>query len=720
MKEIGKYHYAGYVFASLAVWVQLFSGLVILLSILLMDILTTKRERIKKFLKIGIVILLSLIPYFTENYAVYDNPLYPGYVANKNKNVIPPSPPKIEVFSPTNGEYVSGILKIWYKVSENAEASAVRFIRENNSFVINETKEKEVIFLWNTTDFEDGIGIISIKAWNWRGDISYKNITIFIDNTPPLVKIQSPQQNSLIAKKCNILSSVSEDVAYIVYEYSVDGKNWYYIGNDTTPYNGFLWNVSRLQGVHLIRAIAYDKAGFNNSDTVKISIDNTRRKPIIVMPQDGEIIGKNYNLSVFPPYNVTHVVYEYYLNGKWEKIGEDDNPYAPYSWNTSQHNYIKTAIRVIAYNGENVIGIDVKKNITIDNRKPFIKISSPAKGEKLQDFAIIEYNISNNTAFVEIQYSIDNKTWYGAGYSLSRKFLLSDVKGKIFAKVIAFTRAGLSSYDETCFEIMEKKKITLLSKIRFILNSVHVGINFFKDRSAIGHLQEVPWKLYKSFFNAKGTDSSFAFFIFVPFLILSLFSPISYIKKKRKFGMIDGLMLAYIFLHPLFFIDMSTQQGGGYDVRFYLPLHIPFLYFGLISVESLITRNFWNTLLSYIISFTILFPVFLWIISLIDYKGLFYLVKFSRFFGRIFVFLIFFLYILWKVSHIEKRKTLEYALTTFIGISMFFGSWLLILMMLVYSRGIYFIYTESGSNFSMMIPLVKVLQDILQNLLRPL
>lgn len=717
MKKKEKYHLISYVFAGLAVWVQLFSGIVIFLTLLLIDFLSIKKKRVSNYSKILIVSILSLTPYFVENYVIYNNPLYPGYIAKGNKNVIPPSPPTIEVISPVSGEYISGLLKIWYKVSENAEASVVSFIRENNSFIINETKEKEVVFLWNTTNFEDGIGIISIKAWNWRGDISYENITIFIDNNPPIVKIQSPQQNSLIAKKCEIISTVSEDVAYVIYEYSADGKNWYYIGNDTTPYNGFFWNVSSLEGIYLIRAIAYDKVGFNNTDMIKVAIDNTRRKPVIVMPQDGDTIGGNYNLSLFPPSNVTHVVYEYYFSGGWKRIGVDESPYTPFIWNTSQHSYIKTAIRVIAYSGKDIIGIDVKENITIDNRKPFIKISSPTKGEKLEDFAIIEYNISNNSAFVEILYSTDNKTWYSAGYTLSRKFLLSGVEGKIFAKVIAFTKAGVSSYDETYFVIMERKKITLLSKIRFIMHSIHIGINFFKDLSAIGHLHEVPWKLYKSFFSAEGTDSSFAFFTFVPFLILSLFSPVAYIKK-RKIKLIEWLMVTYIIIHLFFFIDVSTQQGGGYDVRFYLPLHVPFLFFSLIMVDYF-GIEIKKAAIAYFFSFVFILPALIWSAILTNHIGCYYLIKLTRPFAKAVLYVLFILAISLIFNRDKKREEyLKELITTFIGASLFVGTWILILTMIVYSRGVYYLFTESNEDFSMIIPFIKILQDFLQNLLR--
>ena len=98
------------------------------------------------------------MPYFAENYAIYSNPLYPGYIAiysnplypgyiaKGNKNVIPPSPPEIEVISPRNGEYVKGMIEIKYKISKNVEESIAEYIVENNSFLLNKSKKTEVSF----------------------------------------------------------------------------------------------------------------------------------------------------------------------------------------------------------------------------------------------------------------------------------------------------------------------------------------------------------------------------------------------------------------------------------------------------------------------------------------------------------------------------------------------------------------------------------------------
>ncbi len=732
IKNIEKYHYASYVFASLAVWVQLFSGVVILLSLLLVDIMTIRKKRVTSILKIVIVVLVSLTPYFAENYAIYDNPLYPGYIAKGNKNVIPPQPPELNVISPSNGEYVTGAVKIHYNVSGNAEESMIEYknVTDDEWIEINRSKEKEVIFFWNISSLEDGVKVLRIKAWNWRGDITEKNVSIIVDNTRPFIKIFSPQNGSVVAGECIIWPSVSEDTAYIIYKYSPDGKNWKYLGNDTTPYDGFLWNTSDLQGGYLLKATAYDAVGFNNSTVIKLIIDNTGKNLILRHPQDGEFVGGEYLIYSVAPPGTTHITYECLTEEGWKKLGVDNTPHTPFIWNTSEITYKKMMVKATAYSGDSVIGIDINKNVTVDNRKPVIQIVKPLDKKKVESFVMLEYNTSDNVAFVEVDYSKDNKTWQIAGISLSASHFLLPVEnfsGKLFLKTVAFTYTGLQDYDYMMVYVIKEKKMTLFEKFVFIINSVQVGWNMLKDVSAMGKINEVPINLYKSFFNAKGTDSSFAFFIFVPFLFLSFFSPLAYLKKKQKFGVIDGLMLSYILLQLFFFVNMSTHQGGGYDVRFYLPLHVPFLYFSIVATKELLTEKFWDIIKAYLASLIILFPALTWTICLMGYKGSYYLIKFDRVLGKAVLISLAISSILWILSRektflkkIEKEheEILDKVFATFIGLSIFFGTWILILITIIYSRGLPANYTESGTGFSMIVPLMKALQDILQSIFR--
>jgi len=184
--------------------------------------------------------------------------------------------------------------------------------------------------------------------------------------------------------------------------------------------------------------------------------------------------------------------------------------------------------------------------------------------------------------------------------------------------------------------------------------------------------------------------------------------------------MIDGLMFSYILLHLFIFLNISLHQGGGYDMRFYLPLHLPFLYFSIVATENLIAKRFWDIMKAYFASILILFPVFIWAFWITGYKKIFYLTKFSRIFGDVLLILLFISSILCILANKkEKHKGIfDQIFSSFFGISMFLGTWILSIITIVYSRGLYKAYTESGMNFTMVLPVIKMLQEILQNILR--
>jgi len=347
----------------------------------------------------------------------------------------------------------------------------------------------------------------------------------------------------------------------------------------------------------------------------------------------------------------------------------------------------------------------------------------------VKDFALVRYNTCNNTAFVKIQYSTDNKTWKTAGVDISGRnfiFPVENYTGNIFLKATAFSDSGLNSSDITIFKIMKEKEMTAFGKLTFILNSINVGWSFLKLQSVLGEPGEIPVNFYKSFFNARGTDAHFAFFVFVPFLVLSFFAPITYLKKKRKFGMIDGLMFSYIILHLFIFLNISIHQGGGYDVRWYLPLHLPFLYFSIVATEDLITTRFWDIMKAYFASLIVLFPVFILLLWTINYKGSFYINKFSRVFGDAFMILLLLSFILWmllrkrlffKEAKKINEEILDQIFASLIGISMFLGTWILTAINILYSRGLYITCTQSGIDFTMVIPIIRILQHLLQGIL---
>ena len=72
-KKQNKFIYLAYILAGLCVWVRILDGAVLMISLIIADILLFKRS-LRYILTISIIILISLIPFFTLNYLVLGDP----------------------------------------------------------------------------------------------------------------------------------------------------------------------------------------------------------------------------------------------------------------------------------------------------------------------------------------------------------------------------------------------------------------------------------------------------------------------------------------------------------------------------------------------------------------------------------------------------------------------------------------------------------------------
>jgi len=721
------YHYASYVFASLAIWVQLYSGAVILLSLLAVDLATARGQRLRTLSLALAVTLLSLTPYFAENYLTYDNPLYPGYIAKGNVNVIPPDPPEIQVVYPLSGDTVTGNVTVRYNVSSNTESSTVTYINAagNQSLLLHQDTGPQVTCSWNTTAVDEGLAVLRITARTWRGDTTEKNVSVMVDNSPPSLEILMPAESSVLSGSYRLLCHVTPDVGVINYSRSRDGTQWQALGADTTPYDSYTWNTTAVQGDHWLKAEAIDGAGYTASHVVPVTIDNSGEHLILQSPQDREAVSGTCSLQAVVPPGISRMAYQYRLNGTWHDMGMDETPETPYTWDTFGFTLATVDIRCLGYGRGETAAVDVNRDILIDNRPPSIAIQSPSAGEKIFDAPVIAYNASGNTAFVEAYHSPDNATWSLMGVAAGGQSLILPENlsmGRAVVRLVAHSQSGLTASDQVSFVMAQREEMGALGRLAFIVNSLEVGWNFMERVSALGQPEKIPVNLYKSFFDARGTQARFAFFVFTPFLILSLFAPLAYLQKKKKFGLPDALMLTYIVLHLFIFVNISIYQGDGYDMRWYLPLHLPFLYFGMVSFNYVFKTTAAVVLKSYVMSLAVLYPTFAVVLWALRLRGSFYLFRFSRLLGDgavIFLLLaaILFLFVpvLYKgTSKDAILKKISLLLSSLAGVSLFVSTWTLSLVMLVYSpRGI-----GGISRFTFIVPLSNVLQDVLQHFLR--
>lgn len=125
------YRYAAYFCAALNVWVRLDSAVPLIISLMFVDtFFITKTKRLSNFIKVSVVILISLAPYFINNYLIYGNPLFPPqYTAQFG--VVEPS---------TAADGTNPVLAIKSNISQSSHnlipfISAWKAVFESSSFI---------------------------------------------------------------------------------------------------------------------------------------------------------------------------------------------------------------------------------------------------------------------------------------------------------------------------------------------------------------------------------------------------------------------------------------------------------------------------------------------------------------------------------------------------------------------------------------------------------
>jgi len=190
--------------------------------------------------------------------------------------------------------------------------------------------------------------------------------------------------------------------------------------------------------------------------------------------------------------------------------------------------------------------------------------------------------------------------------------------------------------------------------------------------------------------------------------------------------MIDRLMFTYIVCHLFIFVNVSIHQGGGDDMRWYLPLHLPFVYFSVVVMNTLFKGWVRPVIKSYLASLIVLFPVLLWTCWITGYQRLYWLAQLSRWLNDIllicialiFGYLTYTYYRQIAGKHPKVIPSIKNLFFSLLGVAMFSSTWILFIISVVYSRRIFSVYPGSRAGMSMMVPIMRGLQEISQSILK--
>ncbi len=239
----------------------------------------------------------------------------------------------------------------------------------------------------------EGPHIFSIFATDIAGNIAYKNTTIKIDKTPPVISI--PSLGEYVKGKTqiqwNASDSVDDNLDGNISLYLLQGNQSIEIAIGINNTGIYEWNTALFPDFSPcnIKVVAEDDAGstgFNTSHS--FVLDNTPPSVEIVQPKKGDVLGGNM-LSIF--WNASDNI-DTNLNTIWIEYSNNSGK----TWNTIASNRPNTAtgydhgignwedgnymIKVNATDDAGNEGVNISGNFTIDRVGPTVKINNPESG----------------------------------------------------------------------------------------------------------------------------------------------------------------------------------------------------------------------------------------------------------------------------------------------------------------------------------------------------
>ncbi|MCF2137529.1 MAG: Ig-like domain-containing protein [Candidatus Thorarchaeota archaeon] len=233
------------------------------------------------------------------------------------------------------------------------------------------------------------------EAGNW-GDASY---TFVIDDTAPVITLNSPSDGSEIQSGTMIDLDVTDSHSVASVLYNWDG------GTNTTLSSPYDVDTSGLSdGSHVLNIYAQDEAGNWAHETYSFTIDDTSPTITLNSPSDGSEIqsGTTIDLTVTDGHTLSQVLYN------WDGTSNATLG-SPYDVTTTGLSEGSHTLHVYA---QDAAGNWASEDYTfvIDDTAPTITLDSPSDGAEIQSGTTIDLSVTDSHTIAQVLYNWDGSS----------------------------------------------------------------------------------------------------------------------------------------------------------------------------------------------------------------------------------------------------------------------------------------------------------------------
>jgi hypothetical protein len=183
------------------------------------------------------------------------------------------TPPTIFIDSPSYGDWIAGTWDIVCTATDNNAVAKVEIVVDNGIPISATGTDEE--WIAQVTDLTDGYHFIEAKAWDYHDNVSMDGIYAQVENNPPTVEIDFPNDGSHVAGIVTISGTAhdQDESGLQRIEVNVEGAGWEPAsGTDSWNYN---WNTASLAvGSYSFEVRGVDMVN-NTSDAISVNVNKS-------------------------------------------------------------------------------------------------------------------------------------------------------------------------------------------------------------------------------------------------------------------------------------------------------------------------------------------------------------------------------------------------------------------------------------------------------------
>ena len=301
-----------------------------------------------------------------------------------------------KIATPLSGEMVSSTVTISTNIDARSGVQKVEFYIDDELAYTDCNMSYE--WIWNTTQYTETEHKITVQAHYMFGFIS-TSVAVFVDNTPPLAKINTPTNGTHVKDFINVnVTCTDNNINRMeLYINSILKQMWK--GNGTRLYD---WNTSAYtDGSYTLELMVYDEADHWTTATTTVTVDNTLPTAEIRKPTGSTRIKGSYEVTVYA-YDDHLDTIELYANESlitsWKTHGIHIH-----TWNTTDDGTYKIRLLV-----KDKVGNSCTDEIwvIVDNTPPTVLIEEPISGDICYGMISVCVNATDNNEIDDVHVEI--------------------------------------------------------------------------------------------------------------------------------------------------------------------------------------------------------------------------------------------------------------------------------------------------------------------------